>query len=165
MAKQGTKKKGDLPEGAKPLLRNKRAWHDFELTDFFEAGLELRGSEVKSLREARGSIAEAYVQLKKGEIWLVGASVNEWAWAHQFNHALTRERKLLLHSEEIRKIGIRVEQKGFTIVPLAIYLNDKGRIKIQIALGKGKKEFEKRQSKKQADDKVEMDRAMKNRYE
>ena len=164
MAKQGTKKKGDLPEGAKLLLRNKRAWHDFELTDFFEAGLVLQGSEVKSLREARGSIAESYVQLKKGEIFLVGASIKEYAWAHQFNHALTRERKLLLHSEEIRKIGIRVEQKGFTIVPLAMYLKN-GRIKIQIALGKGKKEFEKRQSKKQADDKLEMDRAMKNRYD
>jgi SsrA-binding protein len=164
MAKQGTKKKGALPEDAKPLLRNKRAWHDYELSDFFEAGLVLHGSEVKSLREARGSIAEAYVQLKKGEVWLVGATINEYAWANQFNHALTRERKLLLHSEEIRKIAIRVEQKGNTIVPLAIYLS-KGRIKLQIALGKGKKEFEKRDSKKQADDQREMDRAMKNRYE
>lgn len=164
MAKQRTKKKGDLPEGAKPLLRNKRAWHDYELSDFFEAGLVLQGSEVKSLREARGSIAEAYVMLKKGEIWLTGATINEYAWSHQFNHSLTRDRKLLLHSEEIRKIANRVEQKGFTIVPLAIYLKN-GRIKLQIALGKGKKEFEKRQSKKQADDKREMDRAMKNRYE
>ncbi len=162
MAKKGTKKKGALPEGSKALLRNKRASHDYELSDFLEAGLVLQGSEVKSLRDARGSIQEAYVQLKNGEIWLVGATIREYAWANQFNHSPTRERKLLLHAEEIRKIAIRVEQRGFTIVPVQLYLRN-GRIKLQIALGKGKKEFEKRQSQKQADDRREMDRAMKDR--
>ena len=162
MAKQGTKKKGALPDGAKSLLRNKRAWHDYELTEFYEAGLVLVGSEVKSLRDARGSIAEAYVQLKKGEIFLVGATIKKYPWANQFNHDPTRDRKLLLHAQEIHKIAVRVEQRGFSIVPTQLYLN-KGRIKLQIALGKGKKEFEKRQSKKQADDKREIDRAIKER--
>ena len=160
MAKQGTRKKGALPEGAKALLRNKRASHDYELSDFLEAGLVLQGSEVKSLRDARGSIQEAYVQLKKGEIWLVGATIREYPWANQFNHTPTRERKLLLHADEIRKLAIRVEQRGYTIVPIQIYLS-KGRIKLQIALGKGKKEFEKRQSQKTTDAKREMDRALK----
>ncbi|MCP4444109.1 MAG: SsrA-binding protein SmpB [Myxococcales bacterium] len=160
MAKQGTKKKGALPEGAKALLRNRRASHDYELSDFLEAGLVLQGSEVKSLRDARGSIQEAYVQLKNGEVWLVGATIREYPWANQFNHSPTRERKLLLNADEIRKISIRVEQRGFTIVPIQLYLK-KGRIKLQIALGKGKKEFEKRQSQKSADDKREIDRALK----
>ena len=162
MAKQGTKKKGELPEGVKVLLRNKRARFDYELSDYFEAGLVLLGSEVKSLRDARGSIQEAYVQIKKGEVWLVGATIKEYPWANQFNHAPTRDRKLLLNAQEIHKIMIRVEQRGFTIVPTQLYLK-KGRIKLQIALGKGKKEFEKRQSKKSDDARREIDRAMKER--
>jgi SsrA-binding protein len=93
MAKQrGTKKKGALPEGSKVLLRNKRAYHDYEISDFYEAGMVLLGSEVKSLRDARGSIAEAYVQFKNGELWLVGATIKEYPWANQFNHSPTRER-------------------------------------------------------------------------
>lgn len=162
MAKQGTKKKGALPEGSKVLLRNKRARYDYELAEYFEAGLVLQGSEVKSLRDARGSIQESYVQIKNGEIWLVGATIKEYAWANQFNHPPTRDRKLLLNADEIHKIAVRVEQRGYTIVPTQLYLRN-GRIKLQIALGKGKKEYEKRQSKKRDDDKREMDRAMKNR--
>lgn len=162
MAKQGTKKKGALPEGVKVLLRNKRARFDYELNDYFEAGLVLLGSEVKSLRDARGSIQESYVQIKKGEVWLVGATIKEYPWANQFNHSPTRDRKLLLNAVEIHKIIVRVEQRGFTIVPTQLYLK-KGRIKLQIALGKGKKEFEKRQSKKSDDARREMDRAMKER--
>lgn len=162
MAKQGTKKKGALPEGVKLLLRNKRASFDYELSEYYEAGLVLQGSEVKSLRDARGSIQESYVQIKNGEIWLVGATIKEYAWANQFNHAPTRDRKLLLNAQEIHKITIRVEQRGFTIVPTQLYLS-KGRMKLQIALGKGKKEFEKRQSKKSDDAQREMDRAIRDR--
>ena len=161
MAKQGTKKKGALPEGVKVLLRNKRARFDYELDEYFEAGLVLLGSEVKSLRDARGSIQEAYVQIKNGEVWLVGATIKEYPWANQFNHSPTRDRKLLLNAQEIHKLIVKVEQRGFTIVPTQLYLK-KGRIKLQIALGKGKKEFEKRQSKKSDDARREIDRAMKN---
>lgn len=161
MAKKTIKKKGALPDGVKVILRNKRAHHDYAISDYFEAGLVLLGSEVKSLRDGRGSIAESYVQLKKGEVWLVGATIKEYAWANQFNHAPTRERKLLLHEAEIHKIGIRVEQRGFTIIPLQLYLKN-GRMKLQIGLGKGKKEYEKRDSQRKADDKREMDRALKN---
>ena len=160
MAKQGTKKKGALPDGAKVILRYKRARFDYELDDFYEAGLVLLGSEVKSLRNSAGSIQESYVQLKEGEVWLVGATNKEYAFANRFNHAPTRDRKLLLNAGEIHKMIIRVEQRGFTIVPTVLYLN-KGRFKLQIALGKGKKEFEKRQSKKSDDAKREIDRAMK----
>lgn len=160
MAKQGTKKKGALPDGATALLRNKRAWHDYELSEFFEAGLVLVGSEVKSLRDARAEMTGSYVQLKKGEIFWVGATIKEFPWANQFNHSPTRDRKLLLHAKEIHKIAIRVEQRGFSVVPTQLYLKG-GRVKLQIALGKGKKEFEKRESKKQADAQREIDRAVK----
>lgn len=162
MAKQGTKKKGALPEGAKVILRNKRARFDYELDDYYEAGMVLLGSEVKSLRDSAGSIQESYVQIKNGEIWLVGATIKEYPWANRFNHAPTRDRKLLLNAGEIHKIIIRVEQRGFTIVPTTLYLKN-GRFKLQIALGKGKKEFEKRQSKKSDDARREIDRAIKNR--
>jgi SsrA-binding protein len=120
----------------------------------------LVGSEVKSLRDSAGSIQESYVQLKEGEVWLVGATIKEYPWANRFNHAPTRDRKLLLNKGEIHKMIVRVEQRGFTIVPTVLYLND-GRFKLQIALGKGKKEFEKRQSKKSDDARREIDRAMK----
>jgi SsrA-binding protein len=160
MAKKRGSKKGALPEGAKLLLRNKRAFHDYEISETLEAGLVLKGSEVKSLRDARGSIAEAYVLLKNGEVWLVGATIKEYPWANQFNHSPTRDRKLLLHREEIHKLGVRVEQRGFTIVPLAIYLLN-GKIKLQIGLGKGKKQFEKRDASKKADDRREIERAIK----
>jgi SsrA-binding protein len=160
MAKKRGSKKGGLPDGAKLLLRNKRAYHDYDISETLEAGLVLKGSEVKSLRDARGSIAEAYVILRKGEVWLVGATIKEYPWANQFNHSPTRDRKLLLHREEIHKLGIRVEQRGFTLVPLAIYLH-KGKLKLQIGLGKGKKEFEKRDQSRKADDRREIERAMK----
>lgn len=160
MAKQGTKKKGALPEGAKVILRNKRARFDYELDDYYEAGMVLLGSEVKSLRDSAGSIQESYVQLKDGEVWLVAATIKEYPWANRFNHAPTRDRKLLLNKGEIHKMIVRVEQRGFTIVPTVLYLKE-GRFKLQIALGKGKKEFEKRQSKKSDDARREIDRAMK----
>lgn len=160
MAKQGTKKKGALPPESKVLLRNKRAHHDYAITDYLEAGLVLVGSEVKSLRENRGSIAESYIQIKGGEAWLVGATINEYPFAHQFNHSPTRDRKLLLHAEEIHKLKTRVEQRGFAILPIQLYLRN-GRMKLQIGVGKGKKEFEKRDAKRRADDKREIDRAMK----
>ena len=162
MAKQGTKKKGALPEDAKVILRNKRARFDYELDDYYEAGMVLLGSEVKSLRDSAGSIQESYVQLKAGEVWLIGATIKEYPWANRFNHAPTRDRKLLLNAREIHKMIIRVEQRGFTIVPTVLYLKN-GRFKLQIALGKGKKEFEKRQSKKSDDARREIDRAMKRR--
>jgi SsrA-binding protein len=162
MAKQGTKKKGAVPEGSKVILRNKRARFDYELDDYYEAGLVLQGSEVKSLRNAAGSIQESYVQIKKGEVWLVAATIKEYPWANRFNHSPTRDRKLLLNAREIHKIIIRVEQRGFTIVPTVLYLRN-GKFKLQIALGKGKKEFEKRQSKKSDDARREIDRALKQR--
>lgn len=158
MAKK--RSKSDLPEGARLLLRNKRGSYDYEITERLEAGMVLVGSEVKSLRESKGSLTEGYIVLRKGEAWLVGAQINEYPWANQFNHDPTRDRKLLLHKQEIAKLATKVSQKGFTLVPLQIYLKG-GRIKLELGVGRGKREFEKRDSKREAEAKREIDRAMK----
>lgn len=159
MAKKRSKS-SSLPEGARLLLRNKRATYDYEITERLEAGMVLVGSEVKSLREARGSLAEGYVQIRRGEAWLVNAQINEYPWANQFNHDPMRERKLLLHRDQIEKLDTKVSQKGFSVVPIQIYLKG-GRIKLELGVGRGKREYEKRDSKRAAEAKREIDRAMK----
>ena len=154
------KKKSDLPEGVKILVRNKRAYYDYDISERLEAGISLLGSEVKSLRDQRGSLSEGYVEIHDGQAWLVGATINEYPWANQFNHEPKRRRRLLLHRREIRKLYVKTSQRGFTLVALAIYLKD-GKIKIEIGLARGKRQYEKRQSVKEADAKREVDRAMK----
>jgi len=160
MAKK--RKKTDFgPDGAKVLVKNKKALHDYQIHERIEAGLVLVGSEVKSLREARASLAEGYAEIRNGEAWLVGVQIKEYPWAHQFNHDPTRKRKLLLHRGEIRKLGIKTQQRGFTLVPLAIYLNDKGKMKIELALATGKRLYEKRESSKEQTAKREIAHAIK----
>lgn len=156
--KQGTKQSGS--DATQVLVRNRRASHDYQIHERMEAGIVLFGSEVKSLRAARGSLTEAYAEIHNDEAWLVGVQINEYAWANQFNHEPTRRRKLLLHKREIRRLGIKTQQRGFTLVPLSIYLKD-GKIKVELALGTGKRFFEKRDAKLEADAKREVDRAIK----
>jgi SsrA-binding protein len=143
-------------EEVKLLLRNKRARHDYLIEQTLEAGLVLTGSEVKSLREARAVLSDAYVMVRHGEAWLVNMQVNEYAWANVFNHAPKRDRKLLLHRREIDKLDEATGQKGMTAVPLEVYLKN-GRIKLLVGIGRGKKEYDKRQEqrKKQAERDVE----------
>jgi len=143
----------------KILVRNRKALHDYEISERFEAGLLLVGSEVKSLRESHASIAEGFVEIRGGEAWLVAAQIEEYPWANQFNHEPTRRRKLLLHKQEIVKLAKLSEQKGMTLLPLSIYLKG-GTIKLEVAVGRGKKQYEKRESKKTAEAKREIDRAM-----
>lgn len=144
-------------EERKALVRNRKARHDYALEDHWEAGLVLVGSEVKSLRDSAASLVDAHVEVRGGEVWLVGAKIEPYKWANQFNHDPMRPRKLLLNKAEIKKLTTKVREKGFTVVPTEIYLKD-GRIKVEIALGKGKKEYEKRQSKREQEDRREMDR-------
>jgi SsrA-binding protein len=146
----------------KVLARNKKAFHDYQISDRYEAGLSLVGSEVKSLREARCTLTDGFVEIRGGEAWLVGVQINEYPWANQFNHEPRRRRKLLLHKSEIRKLGVKTEQRGFTIVPLAIYLKN-GKIKAELALATGKRHYEKREATKEADARREMDQASKRR--
>lgn len=150
--------KHELPEGAKVLVRNRRATFDYQIHDRIEAGVVLQGSEVKSLREARASLAEGYAEIRNGEAWLVGVQINEYPWANRANHEVTRTRKLLMHKREIDKLAIKTQQRGYTLIPTYIYLKN-GKIKVELALASGKRQFEKRQASREAEDQREMKRA------
>ncbi|MEE1295662.1 MAG: SsrA-binding protein SmpB [Bifidobacterium sp.] len=145
------------------VARNKRARHDYAIEDTYEAGLSLTGTEVKSLREGRASLAEAFVSIdRRGEVWLEGANIPEYLNGTWNNHAPKRKRKLLLHRAQIDKLARQVEAKGVTIVPLSLYFKD-GLAKAQIALARGKKEYDKRQALREEQDKREAQRAMRYR--
>ncbi len=145
------------PEAKKVLVRNKKARHDFALEDTWECGLVLLGSEVKSLRESHGSLLDAYAEFQRGELWLVNADIAKYPWANQFNHEPLRPRKLLLHKQELKKLSTKMRDKSYTLVPLEIYLKD-GRIKLELALAKGKKQYEKRASERLKEAQREIDR-------
>lgn len=131
--------------GIKVVATNRKASHEYFLLDHFEAGLVLQGSEIKSVRAGQISLQEAYVTIEKGEAWLVDAHVAPYEQASIYNHEPRRPRKLLLHRSEIRRMYAQIRQKGVTIVPIRVYLKD-GRAKLEIALAKGKKLFDKRES-------------------
>ena len=143
MAKQGKGAPKDAGEPRKIVASNKRARHDYHVEDVFEAGLVLQGTEVKSLREGRASLVDGFVDIDRGEAWLHGVHIPEYSQGTWTNHAARRKRKLLLNRDEIDKIERRVNEKGLTVVPLALYFLD-GRAKVEIALAKGKKSWDKR---------------------
>jgi SsrA-binding protein len=132
----------------KIVADNRKARFNYEIGEVVEAGIALTGTEVKSLRNGRATIAESYADAKDGEIWLVNANIPEYVQASRFNHAPKRPRKLLLHKRQIHKFAVAVEREGMTIVPLRLFFNEKGRAKIDIALGKGKKLHDKRETEK-----------------
>ena len=137
-----------------------KARHDYAIEDKYEAGLVLTGTEVKSLREGRASLAESFITIdRRGEMWLEGANIPEYLNGTWNNHAPKRKRKLLLHAAQIDKLSRQSQAKGFTIIPLSLYFKD-GRVKVEIALARGKKEFDKRQSLREEQDKREALRAM-----
>ena len=127
---------------------NRKARFNYEIGEVFEAGVALTGSEVKSLRQGKATIAESYADARAGEIWLVNANIPEYLQAGRFNHLPKRPRRLLLHRNQINKLMGAVEREGMTLVPLKLYFNEKGRAKIEIALARGKKLYDKRQTEK-----------------
>lgn len=136
---------------ASPRIDNRRARFDFEILDRFEAGIALTGSEVKSLRAGRASIDEAWALIRDDELYLRDFTIQEYANAGYTHHKTNRERKLLLHRREIRKLLVKVTQKGLTLIPLSLYFSDRGWVKLQIALVRGKKVHDKRESIKKRD--------------
>ncbi len=134
--------------GQKIVADNRKARFNYEIGEVFEAGIMLTGTEVKALRQGRATIAESYADTKGGELWLINANIPEYLQAHRFNHAPKRARKLLLHQHQINKLAGAVEREGMTIVPLKLYFNEKGRAKLEIALGRGKKLHDKRETLK-----------------
>ena len=132
----------------KAIADNRKARFNYEIGETFEAGVALTGTEVKSLRAGKATIAESYADSRGGEIWLVNATIPEYLQAGRFNHAPKRARKLLLHRNQINKLMGAVEREGMTLVPLKLYFNVKGRAKIELALAKGKKLHDKRETEK-----------------
>lgn len=144
----------------KPICRNRRATHRFEILEKIECGLVLRGSEVKSLRDRSASIEEAFARIEGLELWLIGCHIGAYKFAPTVGHDPLRRLKLLVHKSEIRKLKQRVEQKGITLVPLSLFFNDRGIAKLSLGLARGKSIGDKRQALKTRDHKREMERAM-----
>ena len=130
-------------DGRKIVAQNRRARHDYELIETFEAGLVLAGSEVKSLREGSAQLVDGFVEIRRGEAWLVGMNISPYSHSSWQNHEPRRDRKLLLHAREIKRLDVKVKERGFTIVPLEMYFKD-GLAKVEIALAKGRKAYDKR---------------------
>ncbi|MGJ3648720.1 SsrA-binding protein SmpB [Sphingomonas sp. GlSt437] len=147
----------------KIVAENRRARFEYAIDDVFEAGIALTGTEVKSLRFGQGSIAESYAEVKDGQVWLVNANVPEFSHGNRFNHEPRRPRKLLLHEREINKLHGAVAREGMTLVPLTVYFNARGRAKVELALAKGKKAHDKRETIKERDWKREQARLMRDR--
>jgi SsrA-binding protein len=149
-------------EAVKLITSNRRARHDYAILDTFEAGLVLTGTEVKSLRDGKASLQEAYARIDRDEIWLVGMHVPEYSHGNRQNHDPTRTRKLLLHRKEIERLRGKLEQKGLTLVPLRLYWKD-GRAKVELGLGRGKKDYDRRQDVAKREAQREIERAMSRR--
>jgi SsrA-binding protein len=147
----------------KLVCQNRKARRDYFVEETYEAGIALRGSEVKSLRDGRANLADSYAVAEAGELWLVNSQVSEYPSASRENHEPRRPRKLLLHKQEIRRLVGKIEEKGYTLIPLSIYFNERGIAKVQLGLGKGKKQYDKRQDVARRDAEREMERAIKSR--
>lgn len=150
-------------EKTKVVAENRRARYEYFLEEFFEAGIALTGTEVKSLRFGEGSIAESYAEVKGDQIWLVNANVPEFSHGNRYNHEPKRPRKLLLHHRQIEKMRTAVSREGMTLIPLSIYFNGRGRAKVELALAKGKKLHDKRETEKARDWKREQQRLLRDR--
>jgi SsrA-binding protein len=147
----------------KTVTENRRARFDYAIEQVFEAGIALTGTEVKALRFGEGSIAESYAEVKAGEVWLINANVPEFSHGNRHNHEPKRPRKLLLNAREINKMFAAVMRQGMTLVPLSIYFNGRGRAKVELALGKGRKAHDKREYVKEKEWKREAARILKER--
>ncbi len=142
-------------------IKNKRASFDYEVMDTYTAGIVLTGTEIKSIRLGKASLVDTYCFFNRGELWVKNMNISEYFYGSYNNHTARRERKLLLNHKELRKLEKDLQNPGFTIVPLRMFLNEKGLAKVVIGLCKGKKEYDKRESIKERDDKRYMDRFMK----
>ena len=156
----GSKKKDE--EGIKLICRNKRAFHEYEVSDRLECGIVLTGTEVKSLRDGQGNLEDAYAKIEGGEVWLIGSDIPEYAMGNRMNHKPKRPRKLLLHRREILKFAGKASERGFTLVPLRMYFR-RGRAKVELAIARGKQFHDKREALKKADAQRDIRRAIVNR--
>lgn len=138
------------------VAKNKKAYFNYEILETFEAGISLLGSEVKSIREGRISLKESYAEVKDGEVFLVHCHISPYEAANRFNHDPLRDRKLLLHRREIKRLTGKIREKGLTLVPTKILINDKGKVKVEVALARGKRAYQKREAIRERDREREM---------
>ncbi|MEY4458261.1 MAG: SsrA-binding protein SmpB [Actinomycetota bacterium] len=149
-------------KGEKVVATNRKARHDYAIDDTYECGIVLMGTEVKALREGRANLTDGWAHIENGEMWMESVHIPEYFQGNWTNHATRRKRKLMLHKSEIIKISHQVKAGGFTLVPLKLYFKD-GRAKVELAVAKGKKEYDKRHTIREREDKREADRAMKSK--
>lgn len=142
-------------------IKNKRATFDYELIDTYTAGIVLTGTEIKSIRLGKAGLADTYCYFSHGELWVKGMHIAEYFYGSYNNHVARRDRKLLLNRKELNKLERATKESGFTIVPVRVFINEKGLAKMVVALAKGKKQYDKRESLKEKDDRREMDRMFK----
>lgn len=142
-------------------IKNKKAYFNYEIGDTFTAGMVLTGTEIKSIRDGKASLADSYCVVDRGEVWVKGMHISEYFYGSYNNHVVRRDRKLLLSKKEIAKIVKESSDAGFTIVPLRIFINERGFAKLMIGIGKGKKQYDKRQSIKEREHKRNIDRMFK----
>ena len=142
-------------------IKNKRAHFDYVIGDTFTAGLVLTGTEIKSIRESKASLADSYCMIENGEVWIKGMHIAEYFYGTYNNHATRRDRKLLLNKKEIAKLEKEAADPGFTIVPIRLFISERGYAKLVSGVGRGKKQYDKRQSIKERDDKRMLDRLFK----
>ncbi|MBM4003429.1 MAG: SsrA-binding protein SmpB [Planctomycetes bacterium] len=163
MAKKSKSEKPVPKPNDRPICENRRARFEYELLDTLECGIVLLGSEVKSLRNGKMSLEEAYGRIRDDEMWLIGCEIPEYRQATIWNHEPKRPRKLLLHRRELRKFGARAQEKGLTLVPLKVYFSPRGVVKVLMALCRGRKLHDKREVLKKRDTQRDIDRAMRRR--
>jgi SsrA-binding protein len=162
--RQTRPKPGRTDEKQRKLIAdNRRARFDYEILDTYEAGIQLQGPEVKSLRAGRSSLSDSYATVERGELFLINAYIPEYREANRFNHETRRPRKLLLHRKEIEKLANAVQREGLTIVPLKLFFNPRGRAKVDLALARGKRAHDKRQTQKERSWQRERQRLLRDR--
>jgi len=142
-------------------IKNKKAWHDYEILDKFVAGIQLTGTEIKSIRAGKASLVDAYCYFNRGELYVKGMHITEYDFGNIYNHFPKRDRKLLLTRRELKKLEKNIKEKGLTIVALKVFIAESQYAKLEIALCRGKKEYDKREDLKKKDSKRELDRMMK----
>lgn len=156
-----SKRELDVRKKSPIQIRNKKASFEYYFVETFTAGIVLTGTEIKSIRQGKASLVDSYCYIHKGEVWVKGMNVSPYFYGSFSNHEAKRDRKLLLTRREIHKLEEATKQVGFTIVPTLVFIDDNGRAKVDVALARGKKEFDKRQTLKEKEDRREMDRVVK----
>ena len=146
----------------KVIAKNKKAYFNYEILESYESGISLLGTEVKAIREGRISLKESYVDIKDSEVFLVNCHISPYEPANRFNHSPRRERKLLLHRREIKRLAGKIREKGLTLIPTKVMINEKGKVKVEISLSKGKKAYQKREAIKERDRDRELRAELKN---